>query len=226
METKKVDIELMSNNLVYSKPQSPNKLFLHMKDLRYRLGLDLLILMIINICFLMAGAIGMIIYGVFTKERGPVYLRNNYIGLWLCSLIVFYGFQVFYSLLKCIKNNKKAFHVIEIVYFVGCNLALSMMIICYIMATKIDAVIWSMVIVVENCSCIFVLVLRRKRENSNSLETNFDEEVEKNKNKQNCLTRCCSRNFFWINIILRVIFFIFLALLANGSVFIGGMTAT
>lgn len=223
MTNTKSEIELTNDDSIITKPQSSNSVYSHVKDLKSSLGLDLFVLMIATVCFILSGAIGMIIHGVFTKERGPIYLRNHFIGLWFCSLIVFYGLQVFYSLFKNITGTKKAFHIIEIIYFAICNLALLITIICYIIAGKADAVVWSIIIAMEISFNIAILVLRRKRENSNILDK---DNIIKADKRNNCLTSCCLKNFFWINIIFRVIFLIFLAFLANGSVFIGGMKVT
>ena len=185
------------------------------KKLKEELDRILFIILLVLCILLLTGAVGMLGHGIFIAIGGPIWLRNQYIGLWLTTLILFYSAQTVYLILKSNDENffKKLF-IFEIVYLSVCSLLSFIMIVCYGLAQKADATIWCIILLLIFTLSIYVVLKKGKK------VTNFENEKNKAIDKKSKFIKALQV----INVILRVIFTIFLICLTVGSIVIGGLT--
>jgi pimeloyl-ACP methyl ester carboxylesterase len=158
----------------------------------------------------LAGLLGMIIHGAYTYTGGPTWIRNQYIGLWLTTLLLFFSLQSLYSTFKNPTNirHQKTF-TIELIYASTCILLCFIMTICYGLANKADATIWSLILLAVNLIINYIIITRFKTST-----------VATEKNKKNCILKALPV----LNWILKCLFLLFLCLLTSGSIQIGGLT--
>jgi pimeloyl-ACP methyl ester carboxylesterase len=185
-----------------------------------QLETHLMAIFIIFCVLLSAGVAGMISYGVFIQIDGPIVIRNQYIGLWLSTLLMFFSAQGIYLTIKNNKNILNNTFFIEMAYFSACNLLSLVMTICYGISKKIDATILSFVLIIIYSLSIYVLVIRRK---CGSLSTSNFTESTKYDRKRN-LVRWIVRIIQIVNVFIKILFSLFVTLLAVGSIIIGGLS--
>lgn len=190
------------------------------KKMRGKLDKSLFIIFIIQCVFAIIGAIGMLAHGICVAVGGPIWVRNQYIGLWLTSMILFFSAQGVYLITKTHDKNllNKIFYL-EVTYLSACDLVSFIMVVCYGLAKKADATIWCLVLVLIFSFSIFVIVTNRKHALNS---TDFENTKSFATNKQSK----CIKALQIVNVIFRVIFFIFLIFLTTGSIIIGGLTVT
>ena len=190
------------------------------RNLKEELNKAQRIVLIILFVFLLTGAIGMLAHGICISIGGPIWVRNQYIGLWLTSMILFYSAQGIYLILKPRDDNlfKMTFFV-EIACLTTCLLFSFINIICYGLAKKADAIIWCLIMLVIFLISIYGLI--NKRKHASNL-TGLNSEKFKENNKKTKLIKVLQI----FNVIFRLIFLIFLIFLTIGSILIGGLTVT
>ncbi len=183
--------------------------------------------LLLSLLDLVVGAIGMIIYGVLTVTYGVTWVRNQYFGLWLTTLIFFFSIQSIYIELK---RWPKLFYYINDMTFIIISILLPfLMCIFYGLGHKIDVIIWSIYVCVINSKNLYILIIRKannykpKPVVKNSFEIqDLDSNRPSNKQTQNeskskgCLI--LSKILRVFNIILRIFFIIFMCLLLNGAI--------
>jgi pimeloyl-ACP methyl ester carboxylesterase len=108
----------------------------------------------------LVGATGMLLYGIFTHTYGPIWVRNQYIGLWLTALIMFISIQSLYIEVK--SWNKYSSFLLDLMFFSVELIINLLMLVFYSMAKKIDASIWSVYLFSVNLTNLFILFSRRR----------------------------------------------------------------
>ena len=154
---------------------------------------------------LLVACVGILVYGILTKTYGPIWVRNQYFGLWLTSVLAFYAIQSLYVELKRWQN--KAFFFIDVGFFIISVILQLLMTIFYGLAHKIDAIIWSIYLFAVNVTNLYILFARRGSIKSKSQRN----EESKAKSVIFSIIRIA-------NIFLMVLFIIVQCLLLNGAI--------
>ena len=183
---------------------------------------------------LSVGAVAMIVYGILTATYGVTWVRNQYFGLWLTTLVFFYSIQSIYIEIK--KWPKLLYYINDMIFIVASILLQFLMCVFYGLGHKIDVIIWSIYIFAVNLTNLYILIIRRKdnvgQSDSNN-ENNFESQnlatytTDNNNNnsynfnlkdqsstKKSVLIRIVRV----INFILRLFFIIIMCLLLNGAI--------
>ena len=171
------------------------------------------------------GATGMLLYGIFTAIHGPVWVRNQYIGLWLLTLILFTSAQ---SLYIEVKSWTKCVHFkLDLAYF-SIQLALNvLMFIFYVISGKIDASIWSFYLLAVNVTNLFILYSRRTNlesiKTANSIEENQQAAEVTLINEHSSRNKRLNREYTYfrvlraINVVMRFVFVVFSCFIVAGA---------
>ncbi len=180
---------------------------------------------------LSVGAVGMIVYGILTATYGVTWVRNQYFGLWLTTLVFFYSIQSIYIELK--KWPKPINYITDVIFIVISILLPFLMCIFYGLGHKIDVIIWSIYIFAVNLTNLYILIIRKANNlgpksytgnnfeslnlatsnetNNNFYNLNFKDQT---KSKLSILIRIVRV----INFILKIFFIIIMCLLLNGAI--------
>ncbi|KAL9650849.1 hypothetical protein ABK040_001899 [Willaertia magna] len=164
--------------------------------------------------------IGMIIYGVYTELRGPIVLQNQFLGVWLCSMLFFFSIQtIYYSLKPKDRIPKHISFILNVIYFTTVTLESFILFIAYAIGEmRKDAIAWTFLILITNILNVVIIVIklvRQKRELNDTEDENHYISMNptvKTKGKVPYII------FIVINTLLKCLIFIFMALLINGGV--------
>ncbi|RNA22554.1 hydrolase [Brachionus plicatilis] len=156
-----------------------------------------------SIIDLTVGSLGMLLYGIFTATYGPVWVRNQYIGLWLLTILFFYSIQSLYLELRT--WSTKFGYFLDVVYFSISVILTLILAIFYCIPPRIDGLIWAFYIFAVNLTNVAILFLKRHHLNN--------------------LARPESKDFQYVimqivkvlNFLLRVIFLVVICFLINGA---------
>jgi hypothetical protein len=173
------------------------------------------------------GALGMLLYGIFTSTYGPVWIRNQFFGLWLTTFIFYIGLQSIYIEIKT--WNKKFIYFYDLVYFILLIIIFFLMIIFYGMAKRIDAIIWSIYIFAVCITNVYILYARRSsliKKTEAEPQTNQQETLKLNTNPSELeptqarskLKSCLIMTLRVVNVILRFFFLLFACFLLAGAI--------
>ena len=179
----------------------------------------------------LASFIAIIIYAVFASAGGSARVTNHFIALWLCLLIVFYSLQIIYINLRSPHSSRKILYF-ETGYFILAIIGASLLFICYCFTAKIDAIVWSIVLIAVLLVNIFTLTLRKGvtiseniklSENVNLKYSEDETSITEPKDKKEArkFGETCLKI---LDIVLKILFLVFLALLVNASIVIGPFT--
>lgn len=152
---------------------------------------------------LTVGSLGMLLYGIFTATYGPIWVRNQYIGLWLLTILFFYSIQSLYLELR--KWSTKIGFFIDAVYFIISVILTLILAIFYCIPPRIDGLIWSFYIFAVNLTNVSIIVLKRHH-----LKNLKKKDTKGLKYSLKLIVKIL--NFF-----LRIIFICFICLLINGA---------
>ena len=111
------------------------------------------IFLLLSLLDLVVGAVSMIIYGILTVTYGVTWIRNQYFGLWLTSLIFFHAIQSVYIEIK--KWPKMLYYINDLIFTVISIILSLLMCIFYGLGHKIDVTIWSIYIIVINSKNLY-----------------------------------------------------------------------
>jgi hypothetical protein len=174
---------------------------------------------------LLVACVGILVYGILTKTYGPIWVRNQYFGLWLTSVLAFYAIQSLYVELKRWQN--KAFFFIDVGFFIISVILQLLMTIFYGLAHKIDAIIWSIYLFAVNVTNLYILFARKSNLKARSEsdakrepETAFKmiDDQKKNANKESKAKSVIFSIIRIANIFMMVLFIIIQCLLLNGAI--------
>jgi pimeloyl-ACP methyl ester carboxylesterase len=180
---------------------------------------------------LAAGCIGMILYGAFSAAFGPVYVMNQFIGLWLTSLMVFYSICCLYHYFTNrfvpaseISGLRLFAVVFDSIYYCIVLLMFVLLFIGFAMGRRIDGIVWSLLLCILIGFILFNVIWENQRDilkrkaasliQSNEPNLSATEDVVVRRNK------IVHRVFLAITIILaiiRVVFIVVIALLIAGA---------
>ena len=169
---------------------------------------------------LFVGLVGVLIYGIYAGVNGPIWVRNQFIGLWLTSMVTIYAILSIYLELKHMPKQRNLNFYLEFAFFASSSLVCLALSIFYGIAGKIDATIWSVYICAVNITNCYILFLKTKQISREAVETqdlgSDDSISEKSEDqfKPNTILRV-------LNIILQLASFIFICFILNGSIVIG-----
>lgn len=170
----------------------------------------------------------MIVYGILTATYGPVWIRNQFIGLWLMTIIFFISVNSIYIEIRSWK--RKVYFYLDLGFFIIATILPLLLTIFYGISKRIDAIIWSIYIFAVNLTNISILYLRRN--NLNKLNQTEAEEVqdgfikmkessERPEDKYSKIKAGLKRTIKIINFILRIFFIVIFCLLLNGAIIEG-----
>jgi hypothetical protein len=188
---------------------------------------------IFSIVDFFVGSLGMLLYGIFTRTYGPIWVRNQYIGLWLLTIIFFSACEAFYLELKDLRRFKKRSYYFDMIYFGLISFLTFLMAIFFIFSGKVDAIIWSFYISAVNLTSVYVIYSRTKRQKKSSkiqqrlitannaeLQAENGPFVDESLNYPKKCNRV-ERIFKIANIVLRIIFLAVVIFLLVGAIEIG-----
>ena len=169
---------------------------------------------------LLVGFVAMCFYGGFAANYGPVWVRNQFIGLWLTTLVFLISLQSIYIELKLIKRNLSFYF--ELIYIVSFVLISFLCVIFYGIAGSIDPIIWSIYLFAVMLTNCYIIILRTKDQTPRSLNlSNANDEnlirkksADPNKKKNN-------RVLSVLNIINKFFSFVVLCFMLNSSIILG-----
>jgi len=174
---------------------------------------------------LSVGIVGTCVYAVYTGIDGPIWVRNQYYGMWLLLLITLTSIQSIYTELKC-KSKLDHLFFIDLAYYVITVVLSLLQSIFFGIAHKTDATIWSVYICAVNLTNCYVLYLKTKQP---KIQKTQEEQENENVNKS-LLEECKpkmeinSMAVFLINagnILTKAIGLFLLCFLLSGSIVVG-----
>lgn len=170
------------------------------------------IVAIVLLCYgvvnIIAGSLGMILYGVFTKTFGPVFIMNQFIGLWLTSAVVFFALLLVWqittlSLLWKFRVENVLFRRIcsvgTIIYFVIVLLESFLLFLGFAIGKRIDAIIWSLVLIALNIANVVALA------NSGLIVTCSNAENDPHVSLEEGATKSASRIGYCCYVLLEIV---------------------
>ena len=170
----------------------------------------------------LVGATGMLIYGIFTRIHGPIWVRNQFIGLWLTTLVMFISIQSLYIEVK--SWTKYPYYLLDLIFFSTEIIINLLMIIFYSMARKIDASIWSVYLFSVNLTNLYILFARRKSVKGPKAENRSTEDPSitqpLNQNEETGVKSISKKLLLAlenVNGLLKIIFLIFSCFLVIGA---------
>jgi len=149
----------------------------------------------------------------------------------LTTLSLFGSLQIIYINLRSPHSSRK-FLYFETGYYILAIISASLLFICYCFTAKIDAIVWSIVLIAVLLVNIFTLTLRKgvtiseniKLSDNVNLKYSEDETSitePKDKKEARKFGETCLKI---LDIVLKILFLVFLALLVNASIVIGPFT--
>ena len=110
------------------------------------------------------------VYCAYVRLPGPFWRRNQYIGIWLSTVLLFYSLQTFYVLMK--KSHAKNAHlVINLIYFSLTTLAGLLLTVFYGLLARIDSALFSFFILLTNILSILTLIVKKNQSLNNIVAT-------------------------------------------------------
>jgi pimeloyl-ACP methyl ester carboxylesterase len=180
---------------------------------------------------LLAGMMGMVVYGALSYTFGPVYVMNQFIGLWLTSLLVFFSLLTIwhYCTIRFMPSNQTWMRFtsigFNIIYFAVIILEMVLLFIGFVMGKRIDAIIWALLLVVLNCGNLFSIIWNYRireldvRDKAGFVNTNsINSPQEESSEKANTIVHYVFASVVLISKILSVVI---IALLINGAFTLG-----
>jgi hypothetical protein len=203
------------NGVPIASPNKQSKPWLFKKAFKLRL----LIVLVIAVIGILISSLGIILHTLFGVFGGIVWQRNQYIPTWLCVCLLFYSLQAIYSIFKDKANflAKYWFHVDGFVF--GLTVVFATLIsVSYCLIRRYDAFFWATCIAFINMLNLFT-VFSRRSQSLNSIvpggKSSTYMEVKTNKDG------CFCAFFSYLNVLLKIAFFIVLGLLVVGAIIIG-----
>ncbi|EFC39470.1 predicted protein [Naegleria gruberi] len=177
---------------------------------------------------LATGILGMIVYGAFTASYGPVYIVNQFVGLWLCVLLTFFSAQTVYIELKPGDSSERRILrvitlVVNILYFGVILVGSFILFVLYSRAgTRPDAIVWTILIMIICLLNVIALICRWYSSVGAGKEFIPDESkcfqlIKEKSAGASGVSMCLYITAIVVNVLLRFIFLIFLGLLISGS---------
>lgn len=121
------------------------------------------IILVISGCLLtLVGFAGIALYTTYVILPGPIYLRNNFIGLWLSILLTFFSLEFIYCVTKAESRVKSFASIItNVIYYILVALGAAFVAFCYGLVWRVDSLAFAITIFLLAFSSIAVLLLRR-----------------------------------------------------------------
>jgi pimeloyl-ACP methyl ester carboxylesterase len=193
------------------------------KDYILKIEKSIRIFFYFSVFDLSVGIVGMLFYAGFISFNGPVWIRNQYIGLWLMTLIVLTSIQSIHTELRQIKHRNIIFYI-DLLFYVIITLLTLLQCIFFSISSKIDASIWSVYNCAVNLTNIYILILKTKQNNQseNNATTDENESFVNNCHQQTQRFKIISKKIINILIIIIKIFsLIITCFILSGSIVIG-----
>ena len=127
------------------------------------MGVLKVILIIVGVLLTLAGLAGIGLYATYTVLPGPIYLRNNFIGVWLSLLVTFFSLEFIYCVVKAEwRVNSAVSHVFNISYYILVALGGAFIAFAYGLVWRLDSIVIGGVIALLALLSVVVLVVRRR----------------------------------------------------------------
>lgn len=168
---------------------------------------------------LLVGLVGMLVYGILAATDGPIWIRNQFIGLWLLTMVAIIAILSIYLEVKNMPKKKNLNFYFDLSFFVLSTLLCLLLCIFFGISGKIDATIWSVYICAVNLTNCVILFIRTKPGEPETVENElFDQEGTKNNVAEVAKNHLA---FSICNIILKVTSLVFVCFILAGSIEIG-----
>lgn len=127
------------------------------------MGVLKVILIIVGVLLTLAGLAGIGLYATYTVLPGPIYLRNNFIGVWLSLLVTFFSLEFIYCVVKAEwRVNSVVSHVFNVSYYMLVALGGAFIALAYGLVWRLDSIVIGGVIALLALLSVVVLVVRRR----------------------------------------------------------------
>ncbi|KAG2388515.1 hypothetical protein C9374_000679 [Naegleria lovaniensis] len=177
----------------------------------------------------LTGLLGMIIYGSETTTFGPVYIMNQYVGLWLCVLLFFFSVQGIYHELKPADDRMKILtFFMNLLYFTLVFIGSIILFLGYaINGVRSDCIIWTILIMLMCGLNIVIVVLRYfagvgtlkpQRQILPSESACYGKIREKSSPAASKVVACLHVTCIVMHVMLRVLLLLFMILLMVGAI--------
>ncbi|CAF0715670.1 unnamed protein product [Brachionus calyciflorus] len=153
---------------------------------------------------LSVGALGMLLYGIFTSTYGPIWIRNQYIGLWLLTILFFYSIQSIYLELRTWPN--KITYFLDVAFFSITVILTLILSIFYCISVRIDGIVWGFYIFAVNLTNVSILFLKRHHLKYKNPKTPIKKPLF-----------ILIQTIKVLNFILRLIFLVVICFMINGA---------
>lgn len=162
---------------------------------------------------ILAGFLGLIIYSAYTRTPGPFYAINQFLGVWLTALVMFFALQTWY-LNRSAHIEKPSLALSEQLLSGFALLECVILFLGYCAGSRVDGVLWSMVLIGINILNLYILIGRKRSFlKQDDLVLAFLPSKDTSKPAHYRLWKF----LVVFNAVCKVIAVIFLALLINGA---------
>jgi len=170
----------------------------------------------------LVSAVSVFVYGAYTLWRGPFYLMNQFVGMWLCIMLVFFSLQNVYHCIKPNDRLKFPSLIANLIYYGLMAVCSFILFLGYaIGGIRSDAIIWTILIFISIVLNIALLLVRFYI-GENFILGRYSRYVDLD---QKPSERKVIFIFYTIgiviNTILKCLVFLFMALLTSGSITLG-----
>lgn len=187
------------------------------------------VIILVGCFFILASLTGIAVYGAYTVLRGPIWLRNQFIGVWLSLVMLFYSSELIYEVKKHKSRLKNTcVFAIDIAYYTLVVLACAFITVCYGILHRLDSVVFAGITCLLAMASLISLIVRRTYPNRLNLHPNEQGKLvattELNTTAAGKVVSSvdpppgrCVTCLGVINFLLKLVFLVVLGLLANGA---------
>ena len=93
-----------------------------------------------GIVFGTAGLLGILFHGAFSENGGPVWIKNEFIGMWLSGILLFQSLQSIYIVFE--NNYISSRKSLELIYQILIIISATIILISYSIGGKYEALLW------------------------------------------------------------------------------------
>jgi pimeloyl-ACP methyl ester carboxylesterase len=187
------------------------------KKLVLSAGKSLLFVLAVLSSLLSLAGVG--VYGVYLWLRGPIWLRNQFMGLWLAVTLFIYSLQTMYTLLKRPRFVTSCLFFVDFVQFLLAFGGSVLIAVCNGLLMRLDSICWSAAVAVVCLVNCFLLVSRRaKTKRANDRQSYLATTATDFGGARRAADGCCIWLTRLVNIALKLLGLVLIGLLANGAV--------
>lgn len=158
------------------------------------MGVLKVVLIILGVLLTLVGLAGVGLYTAYTILPGPIYLRNNFIGLWLSILFSFYALEFIYCVIKSANRViSLCATVFNVAYYILVALGAAFVALGYGFVLRVDSIAIGVGILALAILSILVLMLRRRQITRNKLHPKTNKKMKTTTEMEQTSTRSNSK---------------------------------